>query len=266
MTELVPFDYEGHQVRVIVIDDEPWLVAADIARALGYGSAKDALRMVDESEKGRHLVPTPGGEQQVSILSEGGMYELLFLSRRPDAKRFKARVKEILREIRRTGSYAPIPAQRAELSRLELIEIASSAELERLALAQQVAELAAPARAWETLATADGDYAVADAAKILSRDPGIQVGRDRLFTILRDLKWCYRQGIDNRHRVYQTAIERRRLSELAVSHFHPRTGELILDPPQVRVTVKGLLDLHKHLGGTAELDVRDRRIATSDER
>ncbi len=43
------------------------------------------------------------------------------------------------------------------------------------------------------------------------------------------------------------------LSELASSHYHPRTGELVLDPPQIRVTVKGLGELHKRLGGQGRL-------------
>lgn len=44
-------------------------------------------------------------------------------------------------------------------------------------------------------------------------------------------------------------------AELPCSHYHPRTGELVLDPPQVRVTVKGLGWLHQHLGGAAPLAI-----------
>lgn len=142
-----------------------------------------------------------------------------------------------------------------ELSRLELIQIAHQAETERLALEQRVTQLEPAAQAWSTLATAQGDYSVADAAKILSRDPGIELGRDRLFTVLRELGWAYRQQADGRHRPYQAAVDAGRLSELAVSHYHPRTGELVLDVPQVRVTVKGLGWLHRRLGGTRTLEV-----------
>jgi DNA-damage-inducible protein D len=118
----------------------------------------------------------------------------------------------------------------------------------------RVAELEPAAHSWTTLATGHGDYSVADAAKVLSRDPAIQVGQGRLFTLLREFGWIYRAG-DQRWRVYQSAVDAGRLSELATSHYHPRTGELVIDPPQVRVTVKGLGALHRKLAGVSPLAI-----------
>jgi DNA-damage-inducible protein D len=126
---------------------------------------------------------------------------------------------------------------------------------ERKALETKVAELEPAARSWTTLASGAGDFAVADAAKILSRDPSIKLGRDRLFGVMHELDWVYRQRADNRYRAMQYAVERRWLSELPQSHYHPRTGELVLDPPQVRVTVRGLDELLRRLGGTAQLQL-----------
>jgi hypothetical protein len=48
------------------------------AWALGYAVARDAVRMLDDDEKGAHSVLTPGGEQNMTIITEGGLY-----SRRP---------------------------------------------------------------------------------------------------------------------------------------------------------------------------------------
>ncbi|WP_218639556.1 phage antirepressor KilAC domain-containing protein [Streptomyces acidiscabies] len=121
---------------------------------------------------------------------------------------------------------------------------------ETKALAAKVAELEPAAASWQVLASGDGDFSVADAAKILSRDPHIKLGRNRLFTVLDEYRWTYRQIADDRPRVMQTAVERGWLSELPQSHYHPRTGELVLDAPQVRVTAKGLSELHKRLGGS----------------
>ncbi|GCD38033.1 hypothetical protein OEIGOIKO_05843 [Streptomyces chrestomyceticus JCM 4735] len=120
---------------------------------------------------------------------------------------------------------------------------------EAKALESKVRELEVPAAAWNTLATAHGDFSVADAAKILSRDPAIKTGRNRLFGILHEIDWAYVQNADHRYRASQYAIERGWLSELPQSHYHPRTGELVLDAPQLRVTVKGVQELHKRLGG-----------------
>lgn len=122
---------------------------------------------------------------------------------------------------------------------------------ETKALSAKVAELEPAAQSWQVLASGDGDFSVADAAKILSRDPAIKLGRNRLFTLLDELRWTHRQASDGRPRVMQTAIERQWLSEIPQSHYHPRTGELVIDAPQVRVTVKGMNELHKRLGGTS---------------
>lgn len=151
------------------------------------------------------------------------------------------------------------PAAR-EVSRRELaqmvIDAEDRAELEaaaRQVAEAKVAELGPAAESWNTLATAQGDYLVADAAKILSRDPSIKLGRDRLFTYLHERRWIYRQGSDNRWRAMQTAVDSEWLTEMAAYHDHPRTGERIVDAPQVRVTVKGLGRLHRILGGSAPL-------------
>lgn len=129
-----------------------------------------------------------------------------------------------------------------------LRELAATVE-ERDAAQQQLAIAAPKAEAWNTLASADGDFSVADAAKILSRDPQIQLGERRLFTLLREWGWIYRQGVDQRWRVYQQQVETGRLSEIPQSHYHPRNGELVLDPPQVRVTVKGIDEIRRRLTG-----------------
>lgn len=146
------------------------------------------------------------------------------------------------------------PAVR-EMTKLEALQAAIESEEARLAAEARVAELEPAARSWTVLASGDGDYAVADAAKILSRDPAIKLGRNRLFTLLDEYGWTYRQQADGRPRVRQTAIERQWLSEIPQSHYHPRTGELVLDAPQIRVTAKGLHELHKRLGGTGAVAV-----------
>lgn len=122
-------------------------------------------------------------------------------------------------------------------------------------LESRVRELEPAAASWQTLAAAEGDFAVADAAKILCRDGGITVGRNRLFAALLEMRWAYRQQADGRPRAMQAAVDRGWLSELPQSHTHRETGETVLDPPQVRVTVKGLHELHKRLGGDGELAI-----------
>src|SRR5690606_25768035 len=108
------------------------------------------------------------------------------------------------------------------------------------------AELTPRAEAWDELASAEGDYAVADAAKILAR-AGVQTGPQRLFEQLRGLSWIHRAH-DGKWRAYASAVDAGYLAEKPQSPHHPRAGELVLDPPQVRVTVRGLERLRVRLG------------------
>lgn len=255
---LAVFDVSGADIRFGSTEDgTPYAVASDYAKAMGYRDAEKATRLLDEDEKGTQTVGTPGGRQQMNVIYEDGMWELIFRSTLPGAKAIKSRVKAILREIRETGRYEA-PALADPLAELErqtnltarAIEIAKAERAGREVAEQQVRELEPAANSWQILASGDGDYSVSDAAKILTRDPDIKLGRTRLFNLLDEYRWTYRQLADDRPRVMQAAIERGWLSELPQSHYHPRTGELVLDAPQVRVTAKGLHELHKRLGGT----------------
>lgn len=85
----------------------PLFVAVEVARMIDYSnsSLSKFLEMVDEDEKDKKKVLTPGGVQQVWFLTEQGLYEILFQSRKPLAKEFKKVVKHILKEIRLKGYY-----------------------------------------------------------------------------------------------------------------------------------------------------------------
>ncbi|WP_229758750.1 BRO-N domain-containing protein [Peterkaempfera bronchialis] len=106
-SELVRLDFQGGEVRVVIIDGDPWWVASDVCGALDISQTHRALAGLDDDEKGRHTMTTPGGDQQVSIINEPGLYSLILRSRKPEAKAFKRWVvHEVLPTIRRTGRYA----------------------------------------------------------------------------------------------------------------------------------------------------------------
>lgn len=104
MTGVMPFDFEGAPVRVIEIDEAPWFVAADVCRVLEIGNSRQALSRLDDDEKGVTTNDTLGGNQEMAVISESGLYSLILTSRKPAAKRFKKWVtSELLPTIRRTG-------------------------------------------------------------------------------------------------------------------------------------------------------------------
>lgn len=261
MSEIKPFTFPttGQTVRTVTEDGEPWFVVSDVANVLELGNVHSSLALLDADEKGLHSMETPGGPQRYVTVNEPGLWSLILRSRKPEAKAFKRWVThEVLPAIRKTGSYS-LATFEIPTSFAEALELAARQQRElevtktRAAAAEhQVLELAPAAHAWDTLASANGDYSVGDAAKILSRDPSIKTGERRLFTTLHAYGWTYR-GAEGRWRAKQSAVELGRLTELPSSHYHPRTGVLVLDPPTVRVLVKGLTELHKRLGGSVNV-------------
>lgn len=258
-TDLQLFVFGTEDVRVLEQDGEPWFVAADIARVLGYSTTAAMTRSMDDDERGVQILHTPSGAQSMTVISEPGLYGAIIRSRVEGAQRFKRWLKhEVLPTLRKTGSYEVQAISLPEALRryADEVEARERAEAQVIVARQQVAALEAPAASWQALASSDGDYSVEQAAKILSRDPHIEIGRDRLFELLRELRWVFRSkehGMRRPWAAYQSAIQTGRLVHRARSHAHPHTGATVLDAPQVRVTAKGLDDLRRHLGSTSPL-------------
>ena len=99
---------EFGQVRVITgQDNNPWFVAADVCAALKHSNSRMALAGLDDDERGVSKVYTPGGEQEMNIISEAGLYSLVLRSNLPEAKAFKRWIThEVLPAIRKSGMYA----------------------------------------------------------------------------------------------------------------------------------------------------------------
>ena len=106
MNQIVAFDFESNDVRVVMGEDgEPWFVAADVCAAMAINT--EQTRRLDDDEKGLRTVQTPGGQQEMVTINESGLYSLILTSRKAEAKRFKRWVtREVLPAIRKTGSYA----------------------------------------------------------------------------------------------------------------------------------------------------------------
>jgi prophage antirepressor-like protein len=108
LSSLLPFHYEGAQIRVLTDSQgAPWFIAADLCSCLGIRNPSDALSRLDDDEKGLGSTETLKGQQSLATVNESGLYALVLSSRKPEAKRFKRWIThEVLPAIRRTGSYA----------------------------------------------------------------------------------------------------------------------------------------------------------------
>ena len=100
------FNESDQNIRVEVINNEPWFVAKDVCDALGIENNRNATARLDEDERGTSIVRTPSGEQTMTTVNESGLYNLIFQSRKPEAKKFRKWVtSEVLPSIRKTGRY-----------------------------------------------------------------------------------------------------------------------------------------------------------------
>lgn len=89
------------KLRVVIKNQEPWFVAVDVCRALDVDSTQ--TRRLDDDEKGLHSIQTLGGVQQMSIISEPGLYALALGSKKPDAKLFKRWVYTVIKTLRQSS-------------------------------------------------------------------------------------------------------------------------------------------------------------------
>lgn len=242
MKDLNLFNYNGQEVRTLLIAGEPHFVAADLVDILEIGRVHDAVRGLDEDERGTGTIRTLGGDQEVSVVTEAGMYSLVLRSRKTEAKMFKRWIThEVLPAIRKTGSYGqPARELTFEEKALEVLAGLNARVEEQRA---QLAIAAPKAKAFDIFLSADGDYDVRDAAQLLHRDHDIQIGRTRLFRWMRDNSWL---GKDNRP--YQNVVDQGLLRVKASTFKFTRTnGQEQIAAPQVRITPKGLDRLRRDL-------------------
>ena len=123
MSNLQIFENEEFgEIRTVTIDNEPWFVGKDVAEALGYLKARNAIsaHVSDEDKKGAPIQGAQGGTQNMTIINESGLYALIFGSKLESAKRFKRWVtSEVLPSIRKTGSYQRLMSPE-EMMRVQL--------------------------------------------------------------------------------------------------------------------------------------------------
>lgn len=188
MTELTTFtNPEFGQVRTIDVDGAPWLVAKDVAAALGYKNSRDAIaRHVDEEDKGVVKHDTPSGEQEMVVINESGLYSLVLCSKLPTAKKFKRWVtSEVLPSIRKHGAYmTPQKIEEVLLNPDTIISLAQQLKEEKA----KTAKLAPAAEYARNFLLASGGRLVSSIAK----DYGMSA--QRFNQILNALDIQYRKG------------------------------------------------------------------------
>lgn len=176
MSELAIFNSEQFgELRSTIIDGEPWFVANDICKALDLD--RTATRRLEDYEKDVCSIHTPGGEQELSVVNEPGLYSLVLGSRKPEAKRFKRWVThDVIPSIRKTGMYAT-PATIENIiadpdSFIKILQELKNTQQENKALStkvaiqnQQIAEMKPKATYYDIVLSCKDPISISEIAK-----------------------------------------------------------------------------------------------------
>lgn len=190
---LTPFVYGDQPVRVMEIDGEPWFVASDVARILGYRMASDMTRRLDADERGTRSLRTPSGMQDMTIISEPGLYAAILGSHVDGAKAFRRWIThEVVPSIRRHGGYLTPEATEAALTDPDfIIRLATSLKDERARRVEleAQAEVDAPKVAYVDTYVADADLLT---LRMLAAN--LDVGESWLRGLLIQKQWIYSES------------------------------------------------------------------------
>lgn len=194
MNEVQLFNFENHEVRSLLISNEPWFVGKDVADVLGYADTNQAIRKhVDNEDRLTRRFDGTGQSRDMTIINESGLYSLVLSSKLPSAKKFKRWVtSEVLPSLRKTGQYQVKELSGSELMAKALIE----AQNVLAAKDKQIEEMKPKALFADAVATSHTSILVGELAKILKQN-GIEMGQKRLFAWLREKGYLIkRQGTD----------------------------------------------------------------------
>lgn len=223
-TDILPFQFESHEVRALTINGEPWFVAKDVAAALGYGNPHDAVNRHCKGVVKREALATTGGTQEVRVIAEPDVLRLIVSSKLPNAVAFERKLfEEILPAIRKHGGYlTPEKVEEALLNPDTIIKLATELKTERA----KRAKLELQARAdkpkvvfADAVAASQGTILVGELAKIM-RGNGIEIGQQRLFQWMRENGFLIRRKGSDWNMPTQYAMERGwfEIKETAITH------------------------------------------------
>lgn len=198
MNEIQLFNFENHEVRSLLLNNEPWFVGKDVADVLGYSNSRKALNdHVDDEDKevltSRNVTLENIPNRGITVVNESGLYSLILSSKLPSAKKFKRWVtSEVLPALRKTGQYQVKELSGSELMARALIE----AQNVLAAKDKQIEEMKPKVVFADAVATSHTSILVGELAKILKQN-GIDMGQKRLFAWLREKGYLIkRQGTD----------------------------------------------------------------------
>lgn len=196
------FNYNGATVRTIVKNGEPWLVLKDVCDVLEIGNSRMVADRLDDDERDAvSITDTIGRMQDTTVINESGLYSVILLSRKPEARQFKRWVThEVLPSIRKHGAYMTAETIEAALADPDtIIQLAmrlKEAREQQRALESKIEQDKPKVLFASAVEASHTSILIGELAKLL-RQNGIEIGQNRLFQWMRDNGYLIkRQGSD----------------------------------------------------------------------
>lgn len=188
----------GRSFKIYGDAENPLFLAKDVASWIGHTNANMMLNLVEDNEKVLNNAYTLKGNQESWFLTESGVYEVLMQSRKPIAKVFKKKVKEILKSIRRKGGYiATTPNDNQKDILAKALLIAQKTIDENKTKIQSLEDRALENRPKiifaEAVESSNHSILVGELAKII-KQKGYDIGQQRLFAWLRENNYLMKKG------------------------------------------------------------------------
>lgn len=184
MKDLQLFNFNGDQVRTVLIGGEPYFVGKDVADILGYSETNAMTKRLDEED----FISTKlsGMNMKSTIINESGLYAAIIGSKLPKEKKFKRWVTgEVLPSIRKNGAY--LTDQKAfdvthNPNALGDLLLQAGEQLKRKDL--QITEMKPKALFADAVAVSHSSILIGELAKIMKQN-GVNIGQNRLFEWMR---------------------------------------------------------------------------------
>jgi anti-repressor protein len=185
MENTATYDFQGHPVRVIKVQDKPWFVVVDICAAIDIAQAPAAVKRLHPDDCTTNtVIDSMGRKQEAHCVNESGMYDLVFQSRKPAAKDFRRFVtNEVLPQIRQTGVYVPdvdLPTALRKLA--DALQEKDEASARAIQAEDRIRQLNPIVAEWQTYMNSAGTVDFGALSQALGG------GRTRFISRLRELK------------------------------------------------------------------------------
>lgn len=164
--------------------ENPLFLAKDVAEWIEHNKPNELIANVDDTEKLKAIISHSGQNREMWFLTEDGLYEVLMLSRKPIAKKFKKEVKKILKTIRKNGMYATDELLNNPDLAIKTFTRLKEEQEKRKALEIQIEEQKPQVIFAKSVETSEGSILIGDLAKLIKQN-GIEMGQNRLFDWMR---------------------------------------------------------------------------------